>query len=109
LQAGHHSAATLASVPDVPSDPQSRLVDVPPEPAGEEPRIQRRSSKTIGPGDIVEVDKKGRRFHALVVELEQGDSGRFNLTLRPLDSRITYRTATVREVRDVWRKARTAA
>jgi hypothetical protein len=80
---------------------------MPPEPTGEEPRVQRKSSKTIGPGDIVEIDKKGRRFHALVVELEQGESGRFNLTLRPLDSRITYRTATVREVLGVWRKVRT--
>jgi len=52
------------------------------------------------------VDKKGRRFHALVTELEQLESGRFELCLRPLDSRISYRTATVREVTDVWRKVR---
>lgn len=66
----------------------------------------RRSSKTIGPGDIVEVDKKGRRFHAIVLELEQGDSGRFSLRVRPLDSRISYHQATVREIVGVWRKAR---
>jgi hypothetical protein len=66
----------------------------------------RRSSKAIGAGDIVEVDKKGRRFHALVVELEQGPSGRFSLNVRPLDSRISYRQATVREIVGVWRKAR---
>ena len=65
----------------------------------------RRSSKGIAPGDIVEVDKKGRRFHALVVELEQGESGRFQLSVRPLDSRISYRQATVREVVAVWRRA----
>jgi hypothetical protein len=65
----------------------------------------RRSSKGIAPGDIVEVDKKGRRFHALVVELEQAGSGRFHLTVRPLDSRISYRQATVREVVTVWRRA----
>jgi hypothetical protein len=65
----------------------------------------RRSSKGIAPGDIVEVDKKGRRFHALVVELEQVDSGRFHLSVRPLDSRISYRQATVREVVGVWRRA----
>jgi len=68
----------------------------------------RRSSKTIGPGDIVEVDKKGRRFHALVIELEQVESGRFHLSVRPLDSRISYRQATVREVVGVWRRARGA-
>jgi hypothetical protein len=44
------------------------------------------------------VDKKGRRFHALVTELEQLESGRFELVLRPLDSRISWRTASVREV-----------
>lgn len=65
----------------------------------------RRSSKGIGPGDIVEIDKKGRRFHALVVELEQVESGRFHLSVRPLDSRISYRQATVREVVAVWRRA----
>ena len=54
------------------------------------------------------MDKKGRRFHALVTELEQSDSGRFELAVRPLDSRISYRTATVREVIGVWRKARRA-
>jgi hypothetical protein len=69
---------------------------------------QRRSSKGIGPGDIVEVDKKGRRFHAIVVELDQVDSGRFHLSVRPLDSRISYRQATVREVVGVWRRARSA-
>lgn len=69
---------------------------------------QRRSSKGIGPGDIVEVDKKGRRFHAIVVELDQVDSGRFHLSVRPLDSRISYRQATVREVIGVWRRARMA-
>jgi hypothetical protein len=65
----------------------------------------RRSSKGIGPGDIVEVDKKGRRFHALVVELDQAESGRFQLSVRPLDSRVSYRQATVREVVAVWRRA----
>jgi hypothetical protein len=66
----------------------------------------RGTSKGIGAGDIVLVDKKGRRFHALVTELEQLESGRFELVVRPLDSRISYRTASVREVVDVWRKSR---
>ena len=78
---------------------QTSLLPAPPPAAA-----SRRSSKGIGPGDIVEVDKKGRRFHALVTELTQLDSGRFELLLRPLDSRISYRTASVREVIDVWRR-----
>ena len=53
----------------------------------------------------MQVDKKGRRFHALVTELDQHESGRFELGVRPLDSRISYRTATVREVVEVWRRA----
>jgi hypothetical protein len=83
---------------------QESLIDVAPEPEpAPEPRA---TSKSIGAGDIVLVDKKGRRFHALVTELEQLESGRFELIVRPLDSRISYRTATVREVLEVWRKRR---
>ena len=67
---------------------------------------KRATSKGIGAGDIVLVDKKGRRFHALVTELEQLESGRFELVVRPLDSRISWRTASVREVVEVWRRAR---
>jgi hypothetical protein len=85
---------------------QPRLIEIDEEETGGEPRVERTTSKSIGPGDIVEVDKKGRRFHALVTELEQVASGRFELALRPLDSRISYRTATVREVVGVWRKAK---
>jgi hypothetical protein len=89
---------------------QPSLLDLPESsPNATERPPARRSSKTIGPGDIVEVDKKGRRFHALVVELEQGATGRFELRLRPLDSRISYHHATVREVVCVWRKARPRA
>ena len=86
--------------------PQERLIDVPAtvEPASTAPA--RTTSKGIGAGDIVLVDKRGRRFHALVTELEQRDSGRFELAVRPLDSRVSYRTATVREVVEVWRRAR---
>jgi hypothetical protein len=79
---------------------QTSLLPTPPPPAA-----ARRSSKGIGPGDIVEVDKKGRRFHALVIELDQVESGRFHLNVRPLDSRVSYRQATVREVVAVWRRA----
>ena len=83
------------------ADPQTTLLAVPPS----APSPRRTTSKGIGPGDIVEVDKRGRRFHAIVKELEQLESGRFELVLRPLDSRISYRTATVREVITVWRRA----
>ncbi len=69
------------------------------------PSTRRTTSKGIAAGDIVEVDKRGRRFHALVTELEQLETGRFELVLRPLDSRISWRTASVREVVDVWRRA----
>ena len=94
---------------------QESLIDVAAEPAPPSEAVTsaqrepgRATSKSIGAGDIVLVDKKGRRFHALVTELEQSESGRFELGVRPLDSRISYRTATVREVIGVWRKARRA-
>ena len=85
---------------------QERLIEIPGE-MSQSPGPQRQTSKGIGAGDIVLVDKKGRRFHALVTELEQLESGRFELIVRPLDSRISYRTATVREVLEVWRRRRT--
>ena len=90
------------------SDAQGTLVDVE---RGAEQRerpsaaAKRLTSKGIGAGDIVLVDKKGRRFHALVTELEQLESGRFELVVRPLDTRISWRTASVREVVEVWRRA----
>jgi hypothetical protein len=71
--------------------------------------VERTTSKRIGTGDIVLVDKKGRRFHAVVTQLDQLDSGRFELAVNPLDSRISWRTASVREVIDVWRKVRRPA
>ena len=85
---------------------QEQLIDVP-EPTAS-PAVKRSTSKGIGAGDIVLLDKKGRRFHALVTELEQLETGRFELAVRPLDSRISYRSASVREVVEVWRKARLA-
>ena len=50
-------------------EPQGSLLDLSDE-AASAPR-RRRSSKGLAPGDIVEIDKKGRRFHALVEALEQ--------------------------------------
>ncbi|HET6505970.1 MAG TPA: hypothetical protein VFG42_04215 [Baekduia sp.] len=69
----------------------------------------RLTSKGIAPGDIIEIDRKGRRFHALVERIDQRESGRFDLAVRPLDGRSTWRTATVREVVGVWRRAKGAA
>jgi hypothetical protein len=86
---------------------QPTLIDLPPaEPGDETPR--RTTSKGIAPGDIVLVDKRGRRFHAVVTGIDQQDSGRFELEVRPIERGISWRTATVREIADVWRKARRA-
>jgi hypothetical protein len=87
---------------------QTTLIDVEPTVAPEPAAAPRLTSKGIGAGDIVLVDKKGRQFHALVTELDQLDSGRFELVVRPLDSRISWRTASVREVVEVWRRVRRA-
>jgi hypothetical protein len=82
-------------------EPAAVVPTAPARPAGP-PRL---SSKAIAAGDIVEVDRKGRRFHALVESIEQRESGRFDLAVRPLDGRSTWRTATVRDVVSVWRRA----
>jgi hypothetical protein len=86
-------------------EPQGSLLDLSDE-AASAPR-RRRSSKGLAPGDIVEIDKKGRRFHAMVEALEQSASGgRFELALRPLARGVSYRRATVREVVGVWRRVK---
>lgn len=55
----------------------------------------------IKPGDIVEVDRKGRFFFAVVVRKLPG-----LLDIRPLDSRITYTTAKANEVVSQYRKTK---
>ena len=82
---------------------QTSLLPLPPASV---PTTRRLTSKGIAKGDIVEVDRKGRRFHAFVTAIHQRESGRFDLDVRPLDSRISYRRATVREVVTVFRRAR---
>jgi hypothetical protein len=77
-----------------------------PPPPARRPAAVRLTSKGIAKGDIVEVDRKGRRFHAHVTAIHQRESGRFELDVRPLDSRISYRRATVRDVVTVYRRAR---
>ena len=83
---------------------QTSLLPAPPAVPARRPGGSRRRGSPKG--DIVEVDRKGRRFHAVVTGIEQRESGRFELDLRPLDSRISYRRATVREVVTVYRRAR---
>jgi DNA-directed RNA polymerase subunit H (RpoH/RPB5) len=58
----------------------------------------------ISPGDIVEVDRKGRRFFAKVLEKEPGMLSR----IQPLDTRITYTTAKASEVVAHYRKSKNA-
>jgi hypothetical protein len=53
----------------------------------------------IQPGDIVEVDRLGRRFHALVTGSTQG-----GLSIQPLDRRVTYRACRAHEVLAHWTK-----
>ena len=53
----------------------------------------------IQTGDIVEVDRLGRRFHAIV-----GASTPGGLALLPLDRRITYRSCRSHEVVGHWAK-----
>lgn len=50
-------------------------------------------------GDIVEVDRLGRRFHALVT----GDAPN-GLSVQPLDRRVTYRTCRAHDVVAHWAK-----
>ena len=53
----------------------------------------------IQTGDIVEVDRGGRRFHALVTAPAPG-----GLALAPVDRRISYRSCRSREVVGHWAK-----
>jgi hypothetical protein len=55
----------------------------------------------VAAGDIVLADRKGRRFYAIVTERTAT-----GLSVQPLDTRITYRTVTAREVIGLWRKRR---
>lgn len=56
---------------------------------------------SVHAGDIVLADVKGRRFYALVEEKARGQ-----LTVRPLDARISWRSLTSRQVVEHWHKSR---
>jgi hypothetical protein len=53
----------------------------------------------IETGDIVEVDRLGRRFHALVTGSAPGGLG-----IQPLDRRVTYRSCRANDVVSHWAK-----
>jgi hypothetical protein len=55
--------------------------------------------ESIQTGDIVEVDHKGRRFHAVVTGPAPG-----GLALQPTDRRINYYSCRSREVIGHWVK-----
>jgi hypothetical protein len=54
----------------------------------------------IETGDIIEIDRMGRRFHALVSR----NDGPGGLSIQPLDRRVTYRSCRAREVVAHWSK-----
>lgn len=54
-------------------------------------------TRSISPGDIVCVSKRGRIFHAHVRGVGPG-----GLTIEPLERGISYRQAGPREVIDHW-------
>ncbi len=55
----------------------------------------------IQPGDVVEVDKKGRRVHGLVLAVERDGGVRFE----PLCRGVSWRSARAREVVRHWTRA----
>ncbi len=63
------------------------------------PKLRTMRLEGIESGDIVEVDRLGRRFHALVTAAAPG-----GLSVQPLDRKITYRTCRAREVVGHWTK-----
>ena len=52
-------------------------------------------------GDIVEVDKKGRRFMALVLGVDPGG----DLRVEPVCRGVSWRAASSREIVRHWKKA----
>ncbi len=55
----------------------------------------------IQTGDIVQVSKGGRKFHAHVKEIREGV-----VHVAPIERGITYRHAGAREILDVWHRRR---
>lgn len=65
---------------------------------------------SIRAGDIVSVDKKGRRFLAYVTAKTPGQNGGpGSVALSPLERNVSYRSATSSEIVGHWaRRGRTA-
>ncbi len=59
-------------------------------------------TRAIHPGDLVLVNKRGRLFYARVLGAGVMDG----LSVEPLDRRVSWRSATAREVSDHWAHAR---
>lgn len=57
---------------------------------------------TVRPGDVVLVDRKGRRFHAVVT----GTPARGAVDIEPIDSRVSYYSARSREIVGHWRRSK---
>lgn len=55
-------------------------------------------------GDLVKVDVHGRIFHAEVTDLTNDKPRQFRI--KALDSRVTYTTATSRQIKQAWYKSR---
>ncbi len=53
------------------------------------------------PGDLVELDHKGRRFHAEVTSIDGQ-----RLAITPLCAHHTWRAATTRELVGLWRASK---
>ena len=58
--------------------------------------------KGLAAGDVVEVDHKGRRFHATVTRIDGQ-----HLAIEPLCAHHTWRSATAKEVIGIWRASKT--
>lgn len=56
---------------------------------------------SVRAGDIIEADRKGRRFFAVVIERRERE-----LEVEPIDRRVTYRHVRAREVIGIWHKSR---
>lgn len=52
--------------------------------------------------DLVEIDKKGRRFIARVIGFDAPKGKAVGLRLKPICKNITWTTATAREVIGIW-------
>jgi hypothetical protein len=59
-------------------------------------------TRSIHPGDLVKVNKRGRLFHAHV----RGEGPDGELVVEPIERGISYRHVSAREIVDHWRHAR---